>query len=385
MRPASLLCSSALALLAAAPVDAQLTLRGDYAAARGMTEVGALYARQTRTSLTVTPFSTNAGIEGVIRGEIDIATSARPPVPGRDAERNLVFWPVAWDAVVFIVHPSNPVRELSLAQVRDIFMGRLENWNQVGGHDAPIDLYSVMGPYDGLEASMRQILFGNPGYNAKIRRLFLNQHQIEVGVQMDPDSIGMTTLAGLDKQRVRALGIEGVVADKDTVADGRYLLTVPLYLVYRADNPRVEEINRFAEFLRTPVAENVIVGKRLVPHRDDEDFREMHARRLTTLWERLGGEPLPVETVRFAGRDAAAAAPAPAVAAAATPAPASAAATAGPAPGPAGAAQDGDAAALAGSEATPVPAVPNGDSDGAAADAAQDDSEYRKTLFSRKC
>ncbi|MBX3726899.1 MAG: substrate-binding domain-containing protein [Xanthomonadales bacterium] len=379
MRVATLLLTAASALLAAAPVHAQLSLRGDYAAARGLTEVGALYARQTRTSLTVTPFSTNAGIEGVIRGEIDIATSARPPVPGRDAERHLVFWPVAWDAVVFIVHPSNPVRELSLAQVRDIFMGRLENWNQVGGRDAPIDLYSVMGPYDGLESSMRQILFGNPGYNAKIRRLFLNQHQIEIGVQMDPDSIGMTTLAGLDKQRVRALGIEGVAADKDTVADGRYLLTVPLYLVYRADNPKVDEINRFAEFLRTPVAENVIVGKRLVPHRDDQDFRDLHARRLTTLWERLGGEPLPVEQVRFAGRDAAQAADAGDDAGEATAATAALASVDG---------IEGDADAAAGAEAVAeaaAPAVPNGSGQTAAEGTAEAGAECRRTLFSRKC
>jgi phosphate transport system substrate-binding protein len=285
--------------LAAGTAHAQLSLRGDYAAARGITEVSALYARQTKTSVVVTPFSTNSGIDGVIRGDVDVATSARSPVPNRPAERDLVFWPVAWDAVVFIVHPSNPVQDLTLAQVRDIFQGKLTTWDQVGGRAAPIDLYSVMGPYDGLEASMRLMLFGNPGYNAQISRLFLNQHQIEVGVQMDPDAIGMTTLAGLDKQAVRALRIESVAADKDTVADGRYLLTVPLYMVYRADNPKAAEITRFAEFLRTPAAEAVIVGKRLVPHREDDDFRAMHATRLATLWERIGGRPVPPDQLKF--------------------------------------------------------------------------------------
>lgn len=285
--------------LVAGVAHAQLSLRGDYAAARGITEVSALYARQTKTSVVVTPFSTNAGIDGVIKGEVDVATAARSPVPNRPAERDLVFWPVAWDAVVFIVHPSNPVQDLSLAQVRDIFQGKLTTWDQVGGRAAPIDLYSVMGPYDGLEASMRLMLFGNPGYNAQISRLFLNQHQIEVGVQMDPDSIGMTTLAGLNKQAVRALRIEGVAADKDTVADGRYLLTVPLYMVYRADNPKAAEITRFAEFLRTPAAEAVIVEKRLVPHREDDDFRAMHATRLATLWERIGGRPVPPDQLKF--------------------------------------------------------------------------------------
>lgn len=295
----SLIASSALVASAA---HAQLTLRGDYAAARGITEVSALYAKEKKTSVAVTPFSTNSGIEGVLKGEIDVAASARAPLESRPAEKDLVFWPVAWDAVVFIVHPSNPIQNLTIAQLRDIFQGNLTNWNEVGGRNAPIDLYSVMGPYDGLESSMRQILFANPGYNAKIKRLFLNQHQIEIGIQMDPDAIGMTTLAGLNKQKVKALSIEGIAADKDTVADGRYLLTVPLYMVYRADNPKAAEITAFAEFLRTPIAESVIVNKRLVPHRDDEDFKAMHAQRLATLWTHLGGEPVPAGMVRFAAR-----------------------------------------------------------------------------------
>lgn len=293
----SALLFSLAALVAAGASQAQLTLRGDYASARGITEVGALYARQHKTTVNVRPFSTNSSIDGVLKGEIDVAAAARPPVAGRAGESELVFWPVAWDAVVFIVHPSNPVRQLSVAQVRDIYLGKLDNWREVGGRDAPIDLYSVMGPYDGLESSIRQILFGNPGYMAKIDRLFLNQHQIEVGVQMDPDSIGMTTLAGLDKQRVRALDIEGVAANKDTVADGRYLLTIPLYLVYRADSPKAVEITRFAEFLRTPVAESVMINKRLVPHRDNEDFRALHTQRLARLWEHLGGEPVVAATL----------------------------------------------------------------------------------------
>lgn len=371
---------SIVALLVASTSHAQLTLRGDYASARGITEVGALYARQHRTSVTVRPFSTNAGIDGVLKGEIDVAAAARPPVPGRAGESELVFWPVAWDAVVFIVHPSNPVRQLSVQQVRDIYLGKLDNWKEVGGRDAPIDLYSVMGPYDGLESSIRQILFGNPGYMAKIDRLFLNQHQIEVGVQMDPDSIGMTTLAGLDKQRVRALDIEGVAANKDTVADGRYLLTIPLYLVYRADSPKAAEITRFAEFLRTPVAETVLVNKRLVPHRDNEDFRTLHAQRLARLWQHLGGEPLPAAVMaRMATSDAAP--------------------DAGPGTAPVETTSDVTAttSADATAAATPTSTAPTAEPAGpavatpppgpvmSAGDGEVDEPTCRKRLFSRKC
>ena len=363
----SFLAACLCVLLSASPAWAQLVLRGDYVAARGITELGSLYAKERGTSVAVTPFSTNSGIEGVLSGEIDLAASARSPIAVRPAEMGLVFHPVAWDALVFIVHPSNPVSNLSLTQVRDIFQGKLDNWNQVGGKDAPIDLYSVMGPYDGLESTIRQMLFGDPGYRAMIDRLFLNQHQIEVGIQMDPDAIGMTTLAGLSRQKVKSLSIEGVTANRDSVGDGRYLLSLPLFMVYKADGPKADKIADFADFLETPVAQNVLLGKQLVPHRDDEEFRNIHMQRVATMWERLGGEPMSQAQARALARslddgadtDAATPAVAETGAGAVTAAPAAAQAAAtvpavlAEAPAVAPAANG----AVAGNEASAVPAV----------------------------
>ncbi len=385
------LVSTLTALLAASPAFAQLSLRGDYAASRGITEISALYAKQSKTTVVVSPFSTVAGIDGVLSGEIDIATSARPPVPSRTAEQDLVFWPVAWDALVFIVHPSNPVSNLTLGQVRDIFQGKLDNWKEVGGKDAPIDLYSVIGPYDGLESSMRSILFANPGYRAKIDRLFLNQHQIEVGIQMDPDAIGMTTLAGLSQQKVKPLAIEGISADKDSITDGRYLLTLPLYLVYRADGAKAAQITEFAQFLRTPAVEAEMVKKRLVPHREDDDFKAMHAQRLATVWERLGGQPIPPEQLRLASRPAtdgavdaaeatAVAGNGSAVAAANGAASTVAPVAAAPATATLAVATDGTAAAAA-----QVADAPVGDDAAVAGGGDGEEAGCRKRWFSRKC
>ncbi|MCK9488074.1 MAG: substrate-binding domain-containing protein [Xanthomonadales bacterium] len=363
----SFLAACLCVLLSASPAWAQLVLRGDYVAARGITELGSLYAKERGTSVAVTPFSTNSGIDGVLSGEIDLAASARSPIAVRPAEMGLVFHPVAWDALVFIVHPSNPVSNLSLTQVRDIFQGKLDNWNQVGGKDAPIDLYSVMGPYDGLESTIRQMLFGDPGYRAMIDRLFLNQHQIEVGIQMDPDAIGMTTLAGLSRQKVKSLSIEGVTANRDSVGDGRYLLSLPLFMVYKADGPKADKIADFADFLETPVAQNVLLGKQLVPHRDDEEFRNIHMQRVATMWERLGGEPMSQAQARALARslddgaDTDAATPAVAEAGAgavtADPAAAQAAATVPAVLAEAPAVATAANGAVAGNEASAVPAV----------------------------
>ena len=67
-----------------------------------------------------------------LRGEkIDFAASCKSKGPSDPAE--FAFVPVAWDALVFIVNKSNPVNSITPEQVRDIYDGKIDNWNTLGG------------------------------------------------------------------------------------------------------------------------------------------------------------------------------------------------------------------------------------------------------------
>ena len=50
--------------------------------------------------------------------------------------------PIAYDALAVVVHPSNPVKQLTRQQLEDIFRGKITNWQQVGGDDRKIVVYS---------------------------------------------------------------------------------------------------------------------------------------------------------------------------------------------------------------------------------------------------
>ena len=97
--------------------------------------------------ITVNKTGSGNGATALIEGRCDIAAMSRfmSPEEFSKAVANKVYpvaWTIAMDGVCVVVHPSNPVKALTSAQVRDIYMGKITNWSQVGGSNTPIVVIS---------------------------------------------------------------------------------------------------------------------------------------------------------------------------------------------------------------------------------------------------
>lgn len=99
------------------------------------------------SNLQVTGGGSGVGIAALINGTTDIAESSRPM---KDAEKNqlkdkrglaAVELPVALDGLAVYVHVNNPIKELTLEQLKKIYTGAIKNWKEVGGRDERILLY----------------------------------------------------------------------------------------------------------------------------------------------------------------------------------------------------------------------------------------------------
>ena len=97
--------------------------------------------------VTVTGGGTGVGISALLDGTTDIAMASRPikfsekmkvKAAGNEVEEVIV----AYDALAVVVHPSNPVKQLTRQQLEDIFRGKITNWKHVGGDDRKIVVYS---------------------------------------------------------------------------------------------------------------------------------------------------------------------------------------------------------------------------------------------------
>jgi phosphate transport system substrate-binding protein len=234
---------------AAAPLPT-LVWRGDQSSARAfMKDMAHDYETSRLGHIVLQPFSTVSGLDAVNDGSADMAGSARAPMPGRSEEQNTNFYPVAWDALVMITSPKNPVNNLTLKQLHDIYLGRVTNWADVGGPDGPLNLYAVAGPLDGNEYSLRDLVFHHGDQAVAVPRLYVNTEKLEEGIAIDPHGLGLTTLSAAQANpALKMLTIEEITPSPASVADGSYPLYSTLFLAARIDAKNKDEIEKFVHF-----------------------------------------------------------------------------------------------------------------------------------------
>gem|GEM_PF-307113 len=257
----------------ATAAEDELLWRGDHATGRViMEELSKEYAKEKKGKITLQPFSTVSGLDAVAQGTADIAGSARGKYLKRPEESGINFVPVALDAAVMIAYPKNPVASLTLKQVYDIYYGRITNWTVLGGEPKDINLYGIAAPLDGIEFSVRDLVYRNGDQRVAVPRLYLNTTKLEEGITIDPAGLGLSTLASIQGNKgVKPLAIEGISATPSTVADGSYPLYITLYLAAKVDSPKQPAIDRFIAFLNTDTAKAILRKHDLVPYGDATD------------------------------------------------------------------------------------------------------------------
>ncbi|HEY4294429.1 LysM peptidoglycan-binding domain-containing protein [Luteibacter sp.] len=278
--------SASATVLAAA--GSQLVWRGDVTTARGVvTDVAKAWEKSGKGKIELQPFNTASGIDAVVKGTADIAGSARPAIGA--AEQSLTFTPVAWDALVMITYPSNPVSNITLKQLHEIYMGHITNWKDLGGNDAPIDLYAVASPADGVEYSMRRLLFGRGNQPVAAPRLYVNVAKLEEGVTLDKLGLGASTLAGASSnKKVKILSIDGVAPSMSTVGSGAYPLYTELYLVTNDTSPKAADVKEFISFVTSSQGSSLIRAHSLVPYGDGAALASKDASRRAAIASAVG-------------------------------------------------------------------------------------------------
>jgi len=255
----------------------------------------ARFLKQEKVALASRELSTISAIEAVADGKAELALVSRGAHPANAKEMTLAFDAIAWDAIVVIVHPANPVSNLSLRQVRDIYAGRISRWEQVGGRAEAIHLNAVAGPLDGVEYGLRKALFGRGNIPVAAERWYLNTAQLEAGIMIDPNGLAVSTLSNVQgNAKLKRLSIEGVTATTAMVAAGEYLLVTPLFLVYRKDAAETSGARRFLHFLQSDAYTQIAVAQaKVVPVSQAGALNDMFAVREQKLLAMLA-DPAPL-------------------------------------------------------------------------------------------
>lgn len=276
------------------PVGGGLIWRGDIASSRGyMNELAKLYEREKKVKIQITPFSTISGIDAALQGTADFAGTVRPAHGKRPEEAGLTFVPVAWDGLVMITSPANPVSSISIKDIWRVYYGRADNWKLLGGNDKGINMYAVAGPLDGVEYALRAMIFKNGDQRVAVPRLYLNTSKLEEGISLDPSGLAVSTLSNTaGNPKLKLLNVEGTVPSTASVRNGSYPLYTPVYVALKDDSKNAAAVKEFIAWLETPSAKAALLKRQLVPYSDGLALKDGDEARLALIESKVNETPL---------------------------------------------------------------------------------------------
>ena len=193
--------------------------------------------------------NTRGAFKGIVDGDVDIAFCASPNKDqiqyGLDKGVELELTPIGRESFVFIVNSNNPVDNLSMQQLKDIYTGKITNWKDVGGANRPINVLQRnkgSGSQTALEKligeEIKPNVFGPLGASIGFSFRFYVEELTEHG-------------------HIKMLSLNGVYPNKENVQNESYPIVSNFYAVTRKGetNPNVQKV---LDFVLSPTGQEIV-------------------------------------------------------------------------------------------------------------------------------
>jgi len=255
--PGMLLFLASLMLLPL-PAAAQGTLTGSGCSVSVpgyLSDLAKAYEKETGVKVLVLGGGSVRGLTDLQEGRMDFAASCQSRSL-HDPE-DLEYRIASWDALVFIVHRSNPVDSITPQQVKDIYEGRINNWKQLGGLD--LNLISIISKgRGGVEDSLSTMfLNGQRPLQQKNSTMQASLPAIwEQLVEEMREGFASTGFGSARKRNVKMLKVNGVAPTKENIISGKYPYRRPLFLVIKKNAK--PETRKFVEFVLSKKGQKLI-------------------------------------------------------------------------------------------------------------------------------
>lgn len=223
-------CGSNVAAVApaATPLMGRITFAGSTTVQPLADKLGAVFKQDhPGMVLDIAAGGSVVGIKAVHDGTADIGMASRALTP--DEAAGIHQDQIALDVLAIVVHPTNPVSNLTRDQLRDIYLGKITNWKDVGGPDQPIQVI-VRDTNSGTRGAFDEIVLEKQEPQAPRQRSAFTAGDVAALVATDPQAIGYVGFGNLEPS-LKLLSIDEIQPTKDTARRGIYQLTRPLLLL----------------------------------------------------------------------------------------------------------------------------------------------------------
>ncbi|MDR1949899.1 MAG: phosphate ABC transporter substrate-binding protein [Spirochaetaceae bacterium] len=217
-------------------------LAADYAKVRG------------NVKININGTGSSDGIKAAAAGTSEVGMSSRElgPAEKGSALDELV---IAIDGIAVIVNSANPLTDLTIPQIRDIYAGRINDWSQLGGgKSGRIAVVSrepgsgTRGAFEELIELKDQLVLGATEFDGT--------GAIKAEISRNADAIGYISLGSVDSS-VKTLNIEGVAASTANVINGSYRISRPFILLTKNASAH-QETRRFLDWIMSSDGQAIV-------------------------------------------------------------------------------------------------------------------------------
>lgn len=248
----------------------ELAYSGSSTIGMSIMEAGAVKAFEAKTNKKfkfVESPGTGKGIDALLNGKVPLAGASRPLKP-EEKKKGLIGHTIGYDAIAVFLHKNNPVSNLSKEQLKGIFTGKIKNWKEVGGKNAPIAVNTEIS--GGKRATMEmfmELIMDNVPYGKGFKEIDYPRDQIKEVVKNENGictvSLGLlAAVSEAERANVKALKVGNVEPKENNIKSGAYLVSRPLLLVTKG-LPK-GAVKDFIAFMLTQEGQ-AIVAKNFVP------------------------------------------------------------------------------------------------------------------------
>ena len=222
--------------------------------------LGEAFQNDTGINFTYNPTGSGSGIKAVQEGRCDIGLSSRE-LKASEKEAGLRGTVLAYDGIAVIVNTENPVNDLSLETIAQIYTGEITNWSELGGNDDPIVLIgreAGSGTRDGFES-----ITGTEDV-CQYRQELTSTGDVITTISQNPGAIGYASVASV-KDTVKAVSVDGVNATEENIKNGSYVVQRPFVLVTMVDRELSDAAFKFFNYVTSSEANEIISAAGVVP------------------------------------------------------------------------------------------------------------------------
>ncbi|MBN1875479.1 MAG: phosphate ABC transporter substrate-binding protein [Anaerolineae bacterium] len=178
-------------------------------------------------TLDIAAGGSSVGIQAIHDGVVDIGMASRSLK--EDEKEGITVHQIAVDVIAMVVHETNPINNLSLAQLEAIYRGQITNWQEVGGVDDAI-VVIIRAKSSGTRDAFDEIVLSGDDPTAPNQQTAITAGNVAAIVAENPHALGYVGFGNLEAG-LKTISIDGVQPTKQNAQDGTYKLQRPLSLL----------------------------------------------------------------------------------------------------------------------------------------------------------